>query len=188
MSSASTITTMFTYDFVIRAFAASGIVAVVAIGVGMVLGVLFQLLLLAAFKYLGFLIHSLDALGLRIGLQIDDVPALPVGISFFTFHAISYLVDCYRGNTRVERSLFRLANYLLLFPHLLAGPIVLPAVVTMSIALRLKVLAFSNRDLTAWARSALLRYERRRQVAALQREAQRAAQAAQPVNPPQHGE
>ena len=90
----------------------------------MVLGVLFQLLLLAAFKYLGFLIHSLEALGLRIGLQIDDVPALPVGISFFTFHAISYLVDCYRGNTRVERSLFRLANYLLLFPHLLAGPIV----------------------------------------------------------------
>lgn len=60
----------------------------------------------------------------------------------------------------------------------IAGPIVLPAIVTMSIALRLKVLAFSNRDLTAWARSALLRYERRRQRAALEREAQRAAQAA----------
>lgn len=53
----------------------------------------------------------------------------------------------------------------------LAGPIVLPALATMSIALRLKVVAFSTRDLTAWTRSALLNYERRRQ-----REAQRAAQ------------
>lgn len=58
----------------------------------------------------------------------------------------------------------------------LTGPLVLPAIATMSIALRLKVLAFSNRDLTAWARSALLRYERRRQLAALQRQAQREAQ------------
>lgn len=80
--------------------------------------------MLAAFKYLGFLIHSLDALGLSIGLRINDVPALRVGISFFTLHAISYLVDCYRGNTKVERRLSRLANDLLLFPHLLAGPIV----------------------------------------------------------------
>ncbi|MBL0728859.1 patatin-like phospholipase family protein [Piscinibacter sp. HJYY11] len=63
----------------------------------------------------------------------------------------------------------------------LTGPLVLPALVTLSIALRLKVVAFSNRDLTAWARSALLRYERRRQMAALQREAQRAAQAAAQV-------
>ncbi|MBX3619865.1 MAG: patatin-like phospholipase family protein [Rhizobacter sp.] len=68
----------------------------------------------------------------------------------------------------------------------LAGPVVLPAVVTMSIALRLKVLAFSNRDLTAWTRSALLHYERRRQLAAQQREAQRVAQArAEPQIEPQ---
>lgn len=60
----------------------------------------------------------------------------------------------------------------------LAGPIALPAIATMSIALRLKVVAFSNRDLTAWARTTLLRYERRRQLAASQREAQRVAQAA----------
>jgi predicted acylesterase/phospholipase RssA len=58
----------------------------------------------------------------------------------------------------------------------LAGPIVLPALVTLSIALRLKIVAFSNRDLTAWTRSALLGYERRRQLAALQRQAQREAQ------------
>lgn len=80
--------------------------------------------MLAAFKYLGFLIHSLDALGLSIGLRINDVPALRVGISFFTLHAIAHLVDCYRGNTKVVRSLSRLANDLLLFSHLLAGPIV----------------------------------------------------------------
>lgn len=87
-------------------------------------GVLFQLLLLGAFKYLGFVVDALARIGLPSGLQAQDLPALPVGISFFTFHAISYLVDCHRGNTAVERSLFRLANYLLLFPHLLAGPIV----------------------------------------------------------------
>lgn len=59
----------------------------------------------------------------------------------------------------------------------LAGPVAMPALITMSIALRLKVAAFSNRDLTAWTRSALLRYERRRQLNAARREALRAAQA-----------
>lgn len=88
------------------------------------LGVVFQVLLLGAFKYLGFVIDSLAGIGIHVGLQRQDLPSLPVGISFFTFHAISYLVDCFRRNTSVERSLFRLANYLLLFPHLLAGPIV----------------------------------------------------------------
>jgi hypothetical protein len=59
----------------------------------------------------------------------------------------------------------------------LAGPVVLPALAMLSIALRLKVVAFSNRDLTAWARSALLGYERKRQLAAQRRQALRAAQA-----------
>lgn len=59
----------------------------------------------------------------------------------------------------------------------LAGPVVLPALATMSIALRLKVVAFSSRDLTAWARTALLRYERRRQLAAGRREALQPAPA-----------
>jgi predicted acylesterase/phospholipase RssA len=58
----------------------------------------------------------------------------------------------------------------------LAGPIVLPALAMMSIALRLKVVAFSTRDLTAWTRTALLNYERRRQSAAGQRGVQHAAQ------------
>lgn len=62
----------------------------------------------------------------------------------------------------------------------LAGPVVLPALVTLSIALRLKIVAFSNRDLTAWTRSALLGYERRRQLAASRRQAQQAVQAAPP--------
>jgi hypothetical protein len=62
----------------------------------------------------------------------------------------------------------------------LAGPVVLPALVTLSIALRLKIVAFSNRDLTAWTRSALLGYERRRQLAASRRQAQQAVQATPP--------
>ena len=57
----------------------------------------------------------------------------------------------------------------------LAGPIVLPALVMMSIALRLKVLAFSTRDLTAWTRTALLNHERRRQFAAAKRSAAHSA-------------
>ena len=55
----------------------------------------------------------------------------------------------------------------------LAGPVLLPGVLTISIALRLKVVAFSTRDLTSWTRAALLRYERRRQLAASRREALR---------------
>lgn len=68
----------------------------------------------------------------------------------------------------------------------IAGPVLLPAIVAMSVALRLRVLAFSTRDLTAWTRAALVRYERRRQMAAMQREvkervAKEAKAAAQPV-------
>ncbi len=90
----------------------------------MAFGVAFQLLLLSTFKYAGFMLANLDALGLHVMADRTHLPSLPIGISFFTFHAISYLIDCYRGAIAAERSLLALANYLLLFPHLLAGPIV----------------------------------------------------------------
>lgn len=77
--------------------------------------------MLGWFKYTGFLVGNLNALGLDIA-----VPAvlLPAGISFFTFQAIAYLVDVYRGTIPAERSLLRLTLYMSFFPQLLQGPIV----------------------------------------------------------------
>lgn len=77
--------------------------------------------MLGWFKYTGFLVNNLNALGLDIA-----APAvlLPAGISFFTFQAIAYLVDVYRGTIPAERSLLRLTLYMSFFPQLLQGPIV----------------------------------------------------------------
>lgn len=77
--------------------------------------------MLGYFKYTGFLLSNLNALGLNL-----PVPAvvLPAGISFFTFQAISYLADVYRGTVPAEKSLLRLMLYMAFFPQLLQGPIV----------------------------------------------------------------
>jgi D-alanyl-lipoteichoic acid acyltransferase DltB (MBOAT superfamily) len=85
-----------------------------------------DLTLLAAFKYYGFFIDSLGSTLREIGLPAD-LPVLtviaPVGISFFTFQAISYVVDVYRGRLQPAAPL-DFAVYLSFFPHLVAGPIV----------------------------------------------------------------
>ena len=90
----------------------------VAIGVGLNLGAL------AWFKYAAFL----HALGAALLPRLFDGPApqvhLPLGISFFTFHAISYLVDVHRRNVPAERRLLDVATYITMFPQLIAGPIV----------------------------------------------------------------
>ena len=92
----------------------------------LVVGVGFDLGVLAYFKYAGFLVASAENLAQRMGLgstsSVVDV-VLPVGISFYTFMAISYVVDTYRGS--LEPAPFvRFATYLSFFPHLVAGPIV----------------------------------------------------------------
>ena len=64
-----------------------------------------------------------------LGWTIPIVPVkafLPLGISFYTFEAISYVVDVYRGRTQPVRNLLDYALYILFFPHLVAGPIVRP--------------------------------------------------------------
>ena len=77
--------------------------------------------LLFVFKYLGFVTANLHAL-------IPAVPELtillPIGISFYTFQAMSYVIDVYRGDAAVERSFLHVALYVVLFPQLVAGPIV----------------------------------------------------------------
>ena len=82
----------------------------------------FNLLLLGYFKYANFLIENLNAV---FALHIENKKIhLPIGISFFTFHAISYLVDIYRQKCLPQKNLFQLALYISFFPQLVAGPIV----------------------------------------------------------------
>jgi alginate O-acetyltransferase complex protein AlgI len=78
---------------------------------------------LGFFKYSEFLAHNLNA-ALRHALVPEVHRALPLGISFFTFQLVSYVVDVHRGAVKVEHDLTRFAAYILMFPHLIAGPIV----------------------------------------------------------------
>ena len=82
--------------------------------------------LLAVFKYANFAVANVNALAPILAitpLAVAAIP-LPLGISFFTFHAISYVVDVYKRNADAERNLPRFALYILLFPQLIAGPII----------------------------------------------------------------
>lgn len=85
------------------------------------LAVAVNLGILVYFKYWVFFLTNLGAVWK--GIAIPAIP-LPLGISFFTFHALSYLIDVARGQVDVQRSPFRLALYISLFPQLVAGPIV----------------------------------------------------------------
>ncbi len=87
--------------------------------------IVWNVLLLFVMKYLSFFSRELCKLvGIdtvdQFGLQI----ALPLGISFFTFQMLSYVIDVYRGNVSAQKSFFKLALYISMFPQLVAGPIV----------------------------------------------------------------
>lgn len=84
--------------------------------------VIFNLLLLFYFKYYGFVVRNINVL-LGIQLPIRKI-SLPIGISFFTFQAMSYILDLYRGTTAVQKNPCYLALYISFFPQLIAGPIV----------------------------------------------------------------
>ena len=93
----------------------------------LVVGIVYDLGWLILFKYLGFFIENLNALfgAVHIKLQLETWNLiLPIGISFYTFQIISYLVDVYRRETKAEKSLISLGTYLCMFPQLIAGPIV----------------------------------------------------------------
>ena len=81
---------------------------------------------LSVFKYGNFAVANLNAVGHALGLRPLVVAPLhlPIGISFYTFHAISYLVDVYRRRTPPQRNFVDFALYISLFPQLVAGPIV----------------------------------------------------------------
>ncbi|MBQ1673178.1 MAG: MBOAT family protein [Bacteroidales bacterium] len=90
-------------------------------GLLLALGLAANLAILGTFKYLGFFA---DLLG-RFGLEVH-VPelALPIGISFYTFQSISYLVDVYRKESKAQKRFGDLLLYIAMFPQLIAGPIV----------------------------------------------------------------
>ncbi|MDE6535425.1 MAG: MBOAT family protein [Muribaculaceae bacterium] len=87
----------------------------------LVIGVACDLAILGSFKYLGFFCGSLASIGFPI--PVPQI-ALPIGISFYIFQSISYLVDVYRGNSPVQKNFFDLLLYIAMFPQLIAGPIV----------------------------------------------------------------
>ena len=97
-------------------------------------GVTIDILLLVVFKYSAFLVENLNALT-HLGLPVPQI-RLPIGISFFTFQAISYLLDCYWENVQVQKRYTRFLLYLSLFPQLIAGPIVRYSVVEEEISKR----------------------------------------------------
>ena len=81
-----------------------------------------NLLILGFFKYSGFIVDNLNGL-LGTDLQITAF-GLPIGISFYIFQSISYVVDVYRGETEAQQSFFKLLLFVSLFHQLVAGPIV----------------------------------------------------------------
>jgi alginate O-acetyltransferase complex protein AlgI len=89
-------------------------------------GVTLNLLLLGAFKYTNFLVENLNLIlgGFTLPPVTQTNIALPIGISFYTFHSLSYLVDIYRRKTPAQRNILDLSLYISMFSQLVAGPII----------------------------------------------------------------
>lgn len=93
-----------------------------AMKMSLMFGVVMNLLILGFFKYYGLLMDTINAI-----LPIDipyRVLALPIGISFYTFQAMSYLIDVYRKEVKPQENVLYFALYISMFPQLIAGPIV----------------------------------------------------------------
>lgn len=93
--------------------------------VALVCTIVFDLSLLVFYKYINFLLGNVAPFLQSTGLDVSVAPIhLPIGISFFTFQAMSYAIDVYRDDTKATRSLPDFALYIVFFPQLIAGPIV----------------------------------------------------------------
>ena len=78
------------------------------------------------FKYSGFILDSLNVVLRESGIRVLEMPfdiVLPVGISFYTFQALSYTMDVYRGDISAEKNILKYALFVSFFPQLVAGPI-----------------------------------------------------------------
>ncbi len=92
----------------------------------------FSLGMLVIFKYLGFIVTNLNLIPF-INLPVPNI-TLPIGISFYTFQILSYVIDCYWGKVKVQKNYFRFLLYVSLFPQLIAGPIVRYSIVEKEIS------------------------------------------------------
>ncbi|MCK4704536.1 MAG: MBOAT family protein [Gammaproteobacteria bacterium] len=90
------------------------------------IGIAINIALLISFKYANFITDNINSILSVINVSAINLEPvhLPLGISFFTFQAISYIVDIYRKEVKPQRKLYNLALYISLFPQLIAGPIV----------------------------------------------------------------
>ncbi len=118
----------------------------------LVLGLIFDFGCLFVFKYLDFLLENVNSLFALIPpLRGADLPlaglALPIGISFYTFQAASYLIDVYSERIEPERSVVRFATYFCMFPRLTAGPITPYGAVSKRLGTRRHTLARVNSGL-----------------------------------------
>jgi len=90
----------------------------------LVLAIVGNLLLLGYFKYAGFMLDTAKALVPALSsLRIREI-ALPIGISFYIFQSMSYVIDLYRSQVQVQKNVLSFGTYVALFPQLIAGPIV----------------------------------------------------------------
>ena len=88
----------------------------------LIISVIINIGLLVFFKYLGFLVETFNNIT-RLSLPVPNI-MLPIGISFFTFQILSYVIDAYRDESLVERNILNICLYISFFPQLIAGPIV----------------------------------------------------------------
>lgn len=88
----------------------------------LVTGLFINLGLLVFFKYVSFLVDTINRI-LHANIGCPDI-SLPIGISFFTFQALSYIIDVYSGKVEVQKSFWKVLLYICFFPQLIAGPIV----------------------------------------------------------------
>lgn len=86
------------------------------------LDIIFNISMLGLFKYAGFFVSTVNAV-FDMSLSVPEIP-LPIGISFFTFQTMSYVIDAYRGTCGVQKNFGKFALYISFFPQLIAGPIV----------------------------------------------------------------
>ena len=89
----------------------------------LIFGVVINLATLGFFKYIDFLLENLSQIPLLSFIEPIGI-ALPIGISFYTFQSMSYIIDVYRGNGAVQKSFVNFGAYVSMFPQLIAGPIV----------------------------------------------------------------
>ena len=88
----------------------------------LICAIIINIVILGYFKYFNFLVEIIQLITKK-GVDVAEV-ALPIGISFFTFQILSYIIDLYRGKYKVQKNLINLALYISFFPQLIAGPIV----------------------------------------------------------------